>query len=139
MKSSEAVGWVCKLSLTKYNLGCGILHSLEFLEICFWQTTIYAVTDVRLWFPWPLYLLFQLLIPVLIVLSFCRFHIAVLHLIFIWCLKVRCWSAQTPKYFMQSLISILSPFMHILFVVVFDNCCLDQKMIISVLLLFIFN
>ena len=75
----------------------------------------------------------------LIVLSFCSFHNAVLHLILIWCLNVRCWSAQTSKYFMQSLISIFSPFMHILLVMVFDNCCLDPKMITSVLMLFIFN
>ena len=67
----------------------------------------------------------------------CILSMAILHLFIICCLKDNSWSIHVPRYLMQLLWEISSPFALRLLVVHFRSCCLEPNRMNSVLALFI--
>ena len=69
----------------------------------------------------------------------CILSIATLHLFIICCLKDNSWSIHVPRYLMQLLWEISSPFALIFLVKHFFSCCLEPNRMNSVLALFIWS
>ena len=74
-----------------------------------------------------------------IALSFCRFHIAMWHLVAMWTLKFNLSLAHAPRYLIHALCLTASPFTLISVDTHLDSCCLEPTKRNSVLALFLYN